>query len=46
MCVLYCMYLPAVFVGFFVIEGVRELNRHKRAKAPIEDELKTNMIQN
>ena len=25
MCVLYCIYLPVVFVGFFVIEFVQEL---------------------
>ena len=44
MCVLYCMYLPAGFCGGVVIECVRELQRRKRAKAPLEDEPKTKLI--
>ena len=44
MCVLYCMYLPAVFCIIFVIECVQELKSRKRAPAPLEDDLKFKQI--
>ena len=44
MCVLYCMYLPAVFCILFVIECVQELKSRKRDLAPLEDDLKFKQI--